>query len=1077
MEKSNSMASQLADVNRLNNNGLLLMKAMYEAITSNKETVTTTIELQDGTKSNIVIPSNIYIKSEVERLRSTINNMVGLGDTKSGTIVSINDGSSDKLRDITLTTFKKGLDKLKKNELGIVDQINITENPLIEKLLSPLTSLKITLPKRFNNESSVVVTKIFLDSLEGLSDGFSYAQTRQYLATNNIVHNIKEGRQDLTPSKQRFYGDFNIMSIENNNNDTFTCRFDKKTYNDSDNVVENSRELEVGNTLLTNDGLSIYKITNIVDNGLGVFVTVTHISGFSSLDVGISALKFYDDTISQKVVEVPVKGQDKFVLFFSSLDSRSNVQGVYSEAILVDTDNLKVVSNSIEFNFNTYFASNILGLGQHLESIVKDNTVPRSLATPIVKPVLDTEFFKVVQVNKHITNTADTKKLKKYSSEKNRLSSEISKITDLIKKTSTRINKGQYKSRDEKSADESTLSSLTKKKNDKQAMYNSTVDNIKSLSTFLSAPKASPKYRIQGFWAIDEPKSEITGDLQRVVRYNVRYKYVPSNSDVSESSSINVDGKEGLISAWNEFKTIPLKKTYDTVKKKFVWNVVNISDADVNNINQLEVPISYGENVVIQIQAIGEAGYPNNPILSEWSSPIKITFPEELAQDEQVKSIVEGNENDLVKVEVTREFESRGIDKLLSKAYTEQDRTFYLSSDDIASTEYTTEQKTISVGEQVRSLKLELQSIKELITRRSTSYSVELIAPNGRVYPVNKLGTVSLFAGHYTDVVDVNQITTYGNMVEVVFYLKLVNYNATSADITSISSGILTEDTTNNNYKDVPFSLVGSSLKQKQKNGQILYLRNKDVSGSNDLVYQNNVTSNTLVPSSDIESTTTDAEKTVVHFDGSTFSTVKMSKASTGTDYVVMTTSHPLYINYINNPTNSLNSTALVDEFNRIREFNDSLLEANRQQDYSSIDFTQFTDNDKYLIGKNSTGSKLFMRISDIQNIQVKTSDSSSSVSLQNGESNALLIPIVYQFRMVDALGRLNGDSALSLSASNIEYKKKMGVDLVVGNELFKFDLEVSSKFRKTTLSVTNSENSQIINSIDVQSSSTPNIV
>lgn len=1076
MSTSNSMSQFLDDANRLNDNGLRLMQSMYEAITSNKENATATIELSDGSKETFIIPSNIFLKSEVERLKISLENITGVGTTKSGAIVSVNDGGGEQLRQIFLSTFKKAIDRLRNSEVVLDKNIRIEQNPLIERLLSPITSLNITLPNRLNDSTSIVTTKIFLESLEGLTEGMSYANVIQYLASNNITYTSKEDIIKTNPNRTRFYGDFTVLSIINNDNDTFTCRFDKKTFNDTRNVVENSRELDVNQRLVTYDGLGIFDVTSVVDNGNGIFITVKNVSGHTGLETGVNKLSIYDDTSIVKTVDIPVKGQDKFVLFLSGLDSISDTVGAYSESILVDSSELKVISNGIEFNFNTYFATNILSLGQYLESIVKDNTIPRTLATPVQTPELNINHFKVRQVNRHITDTANSEKIKRFSSEKNRLNSDITKLNKNIATVNNRINKGQYKSRDEKEKDVNSFDTLVKRLEDKQSAYNSTVENISSLSSFIDAPKASPKYRVQGFWDIDEPTSPITGDLQRIVQYNVRYKFVPTNSDVTEAPSINIDGKEGLISAWNETNTIPLKKEFNNDKDKFVWSQVNIGDAEVNNINQLEVPISYGESVIIQVQAISEAGYPSNPQLSNWSSPIKVDFPEELAQDEQVRAIVTDNGDDLLRVGVSREFNKRNIPRHLQTQFTEQDRFFAHTAEEIASGQFTEEQKTISMAEVIRQQAIKIEALESIIMRRTTTYSVELVAPDGRVYPVNKLGTVNLFAGHYTDSVDINDTSNYGNMVEVVFYLRLINNNATTSEITSISSGLLTADTQNQSYDGVPFAINGSQEKFKQKNGQIVYLRENDVSGSNELVYSNTSESLTTVPTSDIEPTTIEAERDVITFDGSSFSNIKLSRNATGDDYVVMSASHPLYQSYKADTSNSLSSNTLIEEFQRIKQMNNSTLELDRQQDFDTLDIIQYSDNDKYLIGKNSTGSKLFMRISDIQNLQVSTSDSASSVTLQQGQSNAILIPMVYQYRMTDAKGRINGDSGLSLSASNIEYKKKMGVDLVVGNELFKFDFVVSSKFRQTTLS-SNSTNNTIINSVDPQSSNTPNIV
>jgi hypothetical protein len=60
------------------------------------------------------------------------------------------------------------------------------------------------------------------------------------------------------------------------------------------------------------------------------------------------------------------------------------------------------------------------------------------------------------------------------------------------------------------------------------------------------------------------------------------------------------------------------------------------------------------------IKSVSEAGYPANPVTSEWSDSIKLEFPEEFVV-EAVTGLVKDNERDSIKVEIIDDLESKGI--------------------------------------------------------------------------------------------------------------------------------------------------------------------------------------------------------------------------------------------------------------------------------------------------------------------------------------------------------------------------------------------------------------------------------
>ena len=114
------------------------------------------------------------------------------------------------------------------------------------------------------------------------------------------------------------------------------------------------------------------------------------------------------------------------------------------------------------------------------------------------------------------------------------------------------------------------------------------------------------------------------------------------------------------------------------------------------------------------------------------------------------------------------------------------------------------------------------------------------------------------------------------------------------------------------------------------------------------------------------------------------------------------------------------------------------------------------------------------MKINSLQNIQVNGSSSNSIRILNTGDTNAILIPLVFQFRMMDAYGNVNGEAT---ETENIEYRKKVGINMLIGQIPFKFDVECIARLRSNAITETNATRvNQIVDTINYQDSVTPSI-
>jgi hypothetical protein len=111
-----------------------------------------------------------------------------------------------------------------------------------------------------------------------------------------------------------------------------------------------------------------------------------------------------------------------------------------------------------------------------------------------------------------------------------------------------------------------------------------------------------------------------------------------------------------------------------------------------------------------------------------------------------------------------------------------------------------------------------------------------------------------------------------------------------------------------------------------------------------------------------------------------------------------------------------------------------------------------FSSNDEYLIGKYSCGAYLFLAPNSASSLQVSGNTSLSTRSLLGGDSNAINIPLIFQFRAVDKSGYIGGWRK-SGNLTNITYTKKMGIDIQVYNsDIFSFDVQVTGSYQNDTL-------------------------
>lgn len=1216
----NSISSMLAQFLRLQKNSLEILNGLNEAAISTNNTVTIEVLDEAGLPKNANIPSYGYIRGEIQRIDSNIQAMAGLGNN-SATIRNPDGTYSQIFKSETLK------EPPTLSGLPVPSTFFIRDNWFFESFLSPLLYININVTGKISDSSDrIKVIRViantdtddkrsFFDSnLKGRND-LTYEQYINTLEGAGIGYFTDEDVIDLPLRTLRFIGNFgvtsyydDIVTVTNQNanqvetNDPLnvsssyqeTRRNYKLTtlnYTDTLSNVKDGRTLDIGDRISTPDG-TLYQVTAVnVDQGS---IQAKRLSGYEPIKLGANTIQIASTDFGPRYAQVNIGYNERQGIFFKTIDDNFNIVGsTWSTGVILWTNDLITKNPDGEVvSLEQYYLSDVSDIGKILLGMAKDKTVPAVQGLIPDVPLVVPDNFKVVQINKQVTESTSVKVINDKLQVKSTLRSEINSLDDAINNTKIQLNTGLATSNQQNSRAASLLSrlsginpidipssegSLAQTNNrigvntnslqadlsnlidervKKVSLYSSIVDEVSTLSQDVPQVLEPPKYRVRGFWAIPSPKlSPATGE-QAVIQFSVRYRYLTDSGSAQPSEQIeylDVDNvkKIGAFSNWIEYKTDIRKKVYDPNTGFYVWTLEVTADSNVQNINQLDIPITKGEKVEIQIASISEAGWPNNPLTSEYSTSVVISFPDNLTVTGSAELIKTNNEDSAV-VKVQANLNAQGLPLHLSEQFTAGDRTYYHTAVGISSGFYSAAGSALSLYDKLIDLQNQLNQLKASVSAAVGVLEVYLVDSSGNKVKATRGTTISLNAGFYADFFSAPLTNDAGKVASVIYSIQLVNIEASALELaSSIPGGLQTAAptfigtnnpqgyNTNLRYSDGPISVTSLTRPQIVSNQEIrqappfasqnafsqyIYPRYKNVGFDQILLNNPN-------PPSGVEnlaSNFTAIYSSTYSYDGVSSSTQQNFGVSgiypqNGT---IFTPYDPtLYSNYSSviggTAANVWNGTftgvtggdpvggGFISEFcidkrhpylvevgttttfttysDLVKPFassgvsyapfrhtqsfwGDTSLNVNyvqqafrtplsfpsastdpREDDMYS-DKLGFSSNDEYLIGKFSCGSYLFLAPSSGDLLQVSGTTSLSYRTLLGGETNAINIPMVFQFRCVDKAGYIGGFRK-SGNLTNINYTKKIGIDVQVANsDIFSFDIIVSGGYQNDTL-------------------------
>lgn len=256
-------------------------------------------------------------------------------------------------------------------------------------------------------------------------------------------------------------------------------------------------------------------------------------------------------------------------------------------------------------------------------------------------------------------------------------------------------------------------------------------------------------------------------------------------------------------------------------------------------------------------------------------------------------------------------------------------------------------------------------------------------------------------------------------------------------------------------YYNVPVKRQDALI---QTSKQILYFRNIDITLQSDEIFKLVVpkeapTTNTVDPLY-IDDNAIITDRNIIHYDGTNVRQVKLLPNS-GTDFLAYTKEHPNF--NADEPNNFLPALQLAG---KTFTPNTKRVQVSEETTTSSIDGLGFLDNDLYAVGENSVGAFLYPIIAN-QNAVSVIGDSSVAVLVVTPNTE-ISIPFVFEYRMTDRLGKVNGINGTTIT-DEIRYTKKMGIDMLLNNQRFSFDIECFANLKSKVASLENLNISSVV--------------
>lgn len=803
-----------------NNNVVELLSKINSLVTTTDPSVTVNVSDPNGVIRQVNLPSFGFLKSEIDRLNNNLNSIYSINE--AGALIQPSNGT--KFRKIVTVDLNREPNQI--GTLPLQRNFKASKNWFFDGLLNPQLFTEIDLSGLVENNVRKILCRRYIPTFatdvngnltplgQSALNSFNSTFRNQngftldnylnwHISTPGLVEpsnpNYDEQMFDLEPNRMELDGVFTVIRIEE---DTVnkklwyhvdTLEYAKTQVNDDEEQIF-PKQLAVGDELIINTPISTtrYKITEISTSASNPRLRFERVEGLEPIPVGTATLKIYSPVIYNKKVKISIGYNERNVIFLKALNMDNFILSKdWSTGVGFWTNELRQFGSSTPLD--QFYIDNVMDYGTVLSDLVAKKT-PNTLAGTPNKVQLLSSNFKVVQINKHLTDTPDSNSLKNKHNQQKTLKSEVQQLTESITEKNKQSKVQRFASDAERKQFLNEVESLNRTKESKSKLLSSITSEIIDLSRS-PLSKAEPSFRVRGFWSIPEAVITRGTKPQEVVQFRVQYRYTSKDGRETPVETFRLGDRVSLanpktaaFSNWQELKTDARKRVLDQKTGQYFWELEDLTDADTPNINQLDIPIKFGERVEIKIKSISEVGWPESPVESDWSDIISVEFPDDLNNvlNENDFILKEADKEDL-RAAVQSDLTAKGLDDHLSEQVVVNNITYYHSTDKILSGfKDDTTGNSLDLFEYLRRMENRIIALEERIKRVKGELQV-IVFRNSEQFAV-KNGTELTFNIECEDYLDKFSATgvptgrVYQNNVYVIkeFLLKVKNKSVDS---------------------------------------------------------------------------------------------------------------------------------------------------------------------------------------------------------------------------------------------------------------------------------------------------------
>ena len=735
-----NMTDYLLQLQSLTKTNLEILQALNQSFTSNKPHLA--VSVNDTTYA---IPSFITLENKVNALQENFENLVHA--PASGEAYFNFDGDS---RAIEVRSYTQAPNRL---SLNLPEYFQVSSNDIFKDFLTPVPHVNFSLTELPNDITTVNVKKIIprTDALisrfkaligEGNTANVDYATMYKILSIykEDIDYIDYDTVMNLPIRKNVGTGTYVIEKIVSdvidvNMDEYITIKFRSDlpeytqtlTYKTFDETIQ--KALKVGDELVTYDGSAKMVITSIQPTTNTMEVKLMHGEYLNLVESGkddeisdYSKIRFFSpvDFDSDKYVNIPLEEDQYVFVAIAALNSRMNVQSSWGTGVVMNT---WALVNENGMDFKSYYDNNVKNIGDILFEItsIMSNTLTKYTGDEFGRldnavPYLSDQHIQVTQINKHLNNSTTVKNIRSLYSQKKTDNAALAEVQTKIDEINNKLATISFDDTSNiRSAYTQQLTEYNTKKNELITSITKTIDAISIAVNESEVPIENAKYRIRGFFDVQNFANQVNIDVSHIKGIQVQYRYKNVSMDQGTAMSIGgEDGKLFIFSDWNIMSGFlnPRIAEFESGNYKFKAQDYN-GNVNEPSYNQIDIPISQGETVDIRLKVIYDFGYPFVEVSSGWSEIMNIAFPSEFLKDVQILDIISENNNDIETNRFKNILEERGVPSHIDDKIVDQDLTYYHKPESIASGFYTAERRIIPLKDKLEAMNTSITQLQD----------------------------------------------------------------------------------------------------------------------------------------------------------------------------------------------------------------------------------------------------------------------------------------------------------------------------------------------------------------------------